>query len=179
MDIYDYFLGFDYLADSVLLSESIFKESNKMKGRTMKRIKLSLPLKLHKEVLNPAFGGMKFLVIPLIIISLCGCAPLIIGGAVGAIGAYAVSKDTIQGDTDKPYDSLWDSAVFVVTSKGAIKQENKLKGYIELKDNSSQIYIRMLRLTRSTVRIRVSARKYHLPNLNLAQEIFTKIMDGA
>jgi SAM-dependent methyltransferase len=31
-------------------------------------IKLSQPLKLHKEVLNPAFGGMKFLANPLFII---------------------------------------------------------------------------------------------------------------
>lgn len=160
MDIYDYFLGFDYWAGNFLFPQGIFKKGNKMKGRTMKRIAL-------------------FLFIPVIFISISGCAPLIIGGAVGALGVYAVSKDTIQGDTDKPYDSLWDSAVFVIASKGAIKQEDKTKGHIELKDNSSQIYIRMIRLTRSTVRIRVSARKYHLPNLNLAQEIFTKIMDGA
>ncbi len=119
------------------------------------------------------------IIIPLIFICLSGCAPLIIGGAVGAIGAYAASKDAIQGDTDKPYDSLWDSAVSVAASKGTIKQEDKTKGYLELKDNSSQVYIRLLRLTRSTVRMRISARKHHLPNLGLAQELFTKIIDGA
>ncbi len=122
---------------------------------------------------------LSFFIIPLIFIGLCGCAPLIIGGAVGALGAYAVSKDTIQGDTDKPYDSLWELAVSVAASKGTIKQEDKTKGYIELKDNSSQVYIRLIRLTRSTVRMRISARKYHLPNLDLAQEIFTRIIDGA
>lgn len=117
-------------------------------------------------------------IIPLIFVIISGCAPLIIGGAVGALGAYAVSKDTIQGDTDKPYDSLWESAVSVAASKGAIKKEDRARGYIDLKDNSSQVYIRLIRLTRSTVRIRISARKYHLPNLGLAQEIFTKIIDG-
>lgn len=118
-------------------------------------------------------------IIPLIFINISGCAPLIIGGAVGAIGVYAVSKDTMEGDTDKPYDRLWDSAVSVAASKGAIRQENKTGGYIELKHNADQVYIRLIRLTRSTVRMRISARKYHLPNLSLAQEIFTRIIDGA
>lgn len=122
---------------------------------------------------------LSFFLIPLICINISGCAPLIIGGAVGALGVYAVSKDTMQGDTDKPYDSLWESAVSVAASKGTIKQENKTKGYIELTDNANQAYISLIRLTRSTVRMRVSARKYHLPNLGLAQEIFTKIIDGA
>ncbi len=118
-------------------------------------------------------------IIPLIFINIFGCAPLIIGGAVGALGAYAASKDTMQGDTDKPYNSLWDSAVSVAVSKGTIKQKDKTKGYIELKNNANQVYIRLIRLTRSTVRMRISARKYHLPNLGLAQEIFIKIVDGA
>lgn len=118
-----------------------------------------------------------FLIFPLIVIS--GCAPLIIGGAVGALGAYAVGKDTIQCDTDKPYESLWSSAVAVAKSKGTIKQEDKTKGSLELQDNSSHVYIRLVRLTRSTVRMRISARKHHLPNIDLAQDIFVKIIEGA
>lgn len=117
--------------------------------------------------------------IPCIFLSISGCAPLIIGSAVGALGGYAVSKDTIQGETDKSYDSLWNAAFTVSKIRGEIKYENKTKGYIELEAESSKVYIRLIRLTVSTTRLRVSARKYHLPNMSLAQDIFVKITEQA
>jgi hypothetical protein len=120
-----------------------------------------------------------FCIIPLLFLNISGCAPLIIGGAVGALGAYAVSKDTIEGDTDKPYESLWSSAVMLARARGTIKAEDRLKGTIELEADSSRVYITMVRLTRSTVRMRVSVRKHHLPNLTLAQDLFVRIIDGA
>lgn len=116
---------------------------------------------------------------PCVLAGILGCAPLIIGGAVGAVGGYAISKDTIQGETDKKYDSLWDSALIVSKIRGQIKYENKMKGYIELEAESSKVYIRMIRLTSATTRLRVSARKYHFPNMSLAQDIFVRIMEQA
>jgi hypothetical protein len=120
-----------------------------------------------------------FFLIPCIFVSISGCAPLIVGGAVGVLGGYAISKDTIQGETDKSYDSLWDSALMVGRIRGQIKYEDPTKGYIELEAESSRVYIRLIRLTAATTRLRVSARKYHLPNLGLAQDIFVKIMEQA
>jgi hypothetical protein len=117
--------------------------------------------------------------IPCIFVSISGCAPLIIGGAVGALGGYVVSKDTLQGETDKSYDGLWEAALTVSKIRGQIKYEDKTKGYIELEAESSKVYIRLVRLTASTTRLRVSARKYHFPNMGLAQDIFVKIMEQA
>jgi hypothetical protein len=122
---------------------------------------------------------LSFLV-PFILLGLSGCAALIVGGAAGALGGYAVSKDTIEGDSDKAYESLWDSAMTIAKARGTIKQENQQRGYIELETDSSKVHIRLTRLTRATTRVRVSARnKYHLPNLNLAEDIFAKIMETA
>lgn len=115
---------------------------------------------------------------PFILVNLYGCW-FIVGGAVGAAGACVVGKDTIQGETDKPYDSLWNSALQVSKIRGAIKQEDYTKGYIELETEANQVWIRLVKLTRATTRLRVSSRKYHLPNLSLAQDIFVKIMEGA
>lgn len=120
-----------------------------------------------------------FLVMPFVFIYLTGCAALIVGGAVGALGGYAISKDTIQGDTDKPYDSLWYSAQNLSTYIGIIRQQNETRGYIQFDSGSSKVYVRLIKLTRTATRLRVSARKYHLPNLNLAEDIFIKIMEGA
>lgn len=120
-----------------------------------------------------------FFLIPCIFVSISGCAPLIVGGAVGVLGGYAVSKDTIQGETDKSYDSLWDSALMVGRIRGQVKYEDRSRGYIELEAESSRVYIRLIRLTAAATRLRVSARKYHLPNLGLAQDIFVKITEQA
>ena len=122
---------------------------------------------------------MALFLIPCIFVSILGCAPLIIGGVVGALGGYAVSKDTIQGETDKSYDSLWEGALTVTKIRGQIKYEDKTKGYIELEAESSKVYVRLIRLTAATTRLRVKARKYHFPNMSLAQDIFMKIMEQA
>ena len=105
--------------------------------------------------------------------------PLIIGGAAGALGAYAVSKDTVQGETDKPYESLWDAAYSVSKMQGVIRQENAESGYLALDVSKSTVEIHLIRLTHATTRIRVTARKYHLPDLNLAQNLFVKIVEEA
>jgi len=115
----------------------------------------------------------------ILLVSICGCAPLIIGAAAGGLGAYAVSKDTVQGDTDKNYDALWSSALNVAGAYGIIQQENAATGYIELGAQSTKIWIKLVRLTQATTRVKVSARKYHFPNMELAQDIFVKIITGA
>jgi hypothetical protein len=110
----------------------------------------------------------------------CGCAPLIVVSvAAGALGGYAASKDTIQGESDKAYESLWNAAFSVSKIRGNVKFEDSIKGYIEADIESSKVYIKLIRLTQATTRIRVSARKYHLPNLSLAQDMFVKIMEEA
>ena len=124
--------------------------------------------------------AVRLFIIPLILISISGClAPIIVGGAVGVLGGYAISKDTVQSETDTPYDNLWNSAVQVARIRGVIEQEDSLRGYLKVKVEASEVQIRLVRLTRATTRMRISARRYHLPNLNLAEDIFAKIMEGA
>lgn len=116
--------------------------------------------------------------LPLLLINFTGCI-FVVGGAAGALGAYGLSKDTIEGDTDTPYENLWSSATMISRARGTIKQEDILQGYIELETNSSQAWIRLIRISQNTTKLRVSARKYHFPNLSLAQELFVKIIEQA
>lgn len=120
-----------------------------------------------------------FLIVPVLILSLSGCAPLVVGAAVGAVGGYAASRDTIQGDSDKPYESLWDAAVKVAQIRGKIRREDAYAGTIQSDAESSLVWIRLIRLTRSTTRIMISARRYHFPNLALAQDLYVKIIEEA
>lgn len=116
--------------------------------------------------------------VPFVLTNIYGCW-FLVGGAVGAAGAYIVSKDTVQGHTDKSYDSLWDAALTVSRYRGVIKQEDYSRGYIQLESDANRIYIRLIRLTQATTTLRVKARKHRLPNLSLAQDIFVKIIEEA
>lgn len=120
-----------------------------------------------------------FLLSFLVLINISGCVPLIIGGAVGALGGYAASRDTIQAETDKTYEKLWEAILITIGMRGAIGEENKLTGSIEAQIESSRVWIEVIRLTPQTNRLKVSARKNHLPNLKLAEDLFVKIMEAA
>ncbi len=119
------------------------------------------------------------LVLPFMLLNILGCAPLIVGAAVGALGGYAASKDTIEGATDIPYDQVWNSSLMVSKIRGVIRIEDYTKGYIALDVKPTKVDIRLIRLTQATTRVKVSARKYHLPDLALAQDIYVKIMEQA
>jgi len=108
--------------------------------------------------------------------SLYGCL-FIFGGAVGAVGAYAVSKDTVQIDTDKSYESAWDASMAVARIKGTIKEEDLTNGVIKARISGSFVWITLVRISTTTTRIKVSVRKNRFPNLALAQELLLKIVE--
>ena len=108
-----------------------------------------------------------------------GCAPLLIGGAVGALGAHVISRDTIGGQTDKDFDVVWNAAKAVAKTKGVITEEDRVAGYLKVEIDSGYAIIKISRITKSTVDLKVSARKHTLPNLDLAQDIFVRILEEA
>jgi hypothetical protein len=156
LDIHNYFLEYNPGIDGFLFYKSIFKKGDQMKK------------------------WMLLLLLPFMLLNISGCFWFIVGGAAGAAGAVAISKDTMQGDTDKPYESLWNAAVGVSRIRGTIKQEDSISGYIELQADSNLVKIKLIKLTQATTRLRVSARnKLHFPNLGLAQDVYGKIMEEA
>ncbi|MCU0666461.1 MAG: DUF3568 domain-containing protein [Candidatus Omnitrophica bacterium] len=126
----------------------------------------------------------RILVTLLLAVGLCanlmGCAPLVVGAGIGLLGGYAASKDTICADTDKDFSALWDTALQIARIRGTIKDDNYDKGTIKLITfDSSIVWIKISRITKAASKICVSARKFKLPNFNLAQDIFVKIMEQA
>jgi len=119
-----------------------------------------------------------FVLIPFLVTGLSGCVPVFLM-AVGGVGVYSISKDTIQGDTDTSYEELWDSALKVARIRGTVKQEDFNRGYIEIDAKPNKIWIQFVRVTVAATKIKVSARKYKLPNIDLAQEVFIKIIEEA
>ena len=120
------------------------------------------------------------MLVPFLLVSAAGCVPLFLM-TVGGVGVYAVSKDTIQGDTDTPYEAVWDAAIKVAKIRGTLLQQDFNRGYIEIDAKPNSIKIYCVRITTATTKLRVSARKYKkaFPNIEIAQDIFVKIIEEA
>lgn len=113
------------------------------------------------------------LIFPLILFS--SCALFLVGG--GVAGGIAISKDTIEGNFDKPLDRVWSSTRDVLMQEGFIRQEDRPHATIEAEVRKSQINIQIHQISEKTVQIRVKARKDYklLPNMDLANELYNKI----
>ena len=107
-----------------------------------------------------------------------GCAPLIVGGAVGVVGGYAMSRDTVAGESDKDYEALWDAALEVSNSMGIVKKQDRQRGTMLFNIGATNwVQISLEKLTVETSRLKVRAKKHHFPDLNTAEKVFIRIMD--
>ena len=105
-----------------------------------------------------------------------GCI-YIAAGTVGAVGGYAVSNDTMEGITERTLSKTWSTSLQVLSILGSVTVEDKKKGVIEAKIDSSSAKVELEEISSEVIRLRVSARKYLLPNIKLAQKIYTKIIE--
>lgn len=109
--------------------------------------------------------------------SVSGCFYLVLGGAA-AVGGYAISPDTLQGDTDKDFERLWSAAVDIVSIMGTINSQSHELGKISAIVNGCHVTIHVIQLTPSSVRLKVKAKKAGLPSIANAENIFVKIMEN-
>lgn len=122
-------------------------------------------------------GRKIFVIVFLLLMSMSpsGCVYLVLGG-VAAVGGYTVSPDTIQGETEKDYDEVWDVAVDVTSIMGKIDYKSDKIGEISALVNGSRIRIDLSQLTPTMVRIKVKARRSFFPSISVAQDVYVKIM---
>jgi len=114
-------------------------------------------------------------VLMLMSVSLNGCIYFILGG-VAAVGGYAVSPDTIQGETDKEYSDVWDAALQVANVMGKVDFKSDKIGEISALISGAKVKISITQITHSFVRIKVKARKSFFPSISTAQDVYVKIM---
>jgi hypothetical protein len=100
---------------------------------------------------------------------------LIVGG-IGAVGGYVVSPDTVEGIAEHDQSEVWDVAKDVTAVVGVIEDANEQAGMITANVQRSKVVITIVPIANSSVKVNVKARKYFLPRISLAQEIFVKIM---
>ena len=109
------------------------------------------------------------------LVTFSGCFLFLLGGA--AAGGYAVSKDTIEGMTEKSEAKVYNAARDVMMSEGFIRIEDKTHGIIEGEVRKSKVEVDVRKMTDKTVRLQVKVRRgYNLmPHIKLANELYNKI----
>ena len=116
----------------------------------------------------------------LILASICafssGCWFLVIGGA-GAVGGYAVTRDTFEGVSSKGQEELLASAHKVLSIMGTITDERPKDGEIVARVYGNHVIVDVIQINLTTSKLRVKARNGIFPRVGVAQEVYTKIMN--
>jgi hypothetical protein len=116
----------------------------------------------------------------LLVASLCifssGCIWLVIGG-VGAVGGYAVTRDTFEGVSGKGQEELLASAHKVLSIMGTIIDERPHDGEMVATVDGARVTVDVVQINLTTSKLRVKARKAFFPSIAIAQEVYTKIMN--
>ncbi len=115
------------------------------------------------------------LCIPLLAVCLNGCIYLAIGG-VGALGGYIASPDTVEGLAESDTEQVWDTAVEVVSIMGLVESKNEAGGVIKARISGAGVTVVIMKMSSSSVKLSVKARKHYLPKISLAQDVFVKVM---
>lgn len=117
-----------------------------------------------------------FLLLTICVFCLCasGCIYVLAGG-VGALGGYAISPDTVEGESEASYDTAWDSATEVLGIMGTVNSKNYKLGTIDATVDGSKVTMDVSQVSSSDVRLRIKARKNMLPNIKVAQDVFVKV----
>ena len=115
-----------------------------------------------------------------LVLSLCvfsgGCWFLVVGG-VGAVGGYAVTRDTFEGVTSKGQEELIDASRKVLSIMGTVKEEHPKDGLIQAIVYGNHVTVNVIQINLTTCKLRVKARNGIFPRLGVAQEVYTKIMN--
>ncbi|MDD5019741.1 MAG: DUF3568 family protein [Candidatus Omnitrophica bacterium] len=106
---------------------------------------------------------------------LSGCVWLVVGG-VGAVGGYAVTRDTIQGEYDAKFDDAWRSAQSVCSILGVVSGRDASTGTIDAVVDRAKVKVVVTQMTPEAVRLKVKARRGLFPQMGIAEKVFVKIV---
>lgn len=98
-----------------------------------------------------------------------GCAPVWI--AAGAVAGYAVSRDSVTLDLDRSWEQVWSACLKETRAFGKIKREDPKRGRLDATVEGADVVLTLKRLSSSTVRVILRARKTLLPKPEIAQRL--------
>ncbi len=125
----------------------------------------------------------RFMAVTLLSVTLAfgasGCAaPLLIGLGVGVVGGYVVSPDTVEGSLNYSMGETWDAAKEITQIMGQVVEENEAAGQIVITIGGARVTVTLYNVSSSTTRLSVKARKSFMPKIDVAQDVYTKIVNS-
>lgn len=108
-------------------------------------------------------------------LGLAGCAFLVIA-SVGAVGGYAVTSDSIQGEYDVTSADAFRASVETCGALGYVTVKDTANGTLEAMVDRAKVNIWVTRLTPEAIRLKVKARKGIFPRRAVAEKVFVKIV---
>ena len=118
-----------------------------------------------------------WLAVPILAFSAGGCV-ILAAGAVGVVGGYVVSPDTVEGNTVRSFEDVWGAAKEITGIMGHVVGENNPQGILIAEINAARVTVTMVAINASTTKISVKARKAFMPKIDLAQDVYTKILNS-
>lgn len=129
---------------------------------------LSLTQRLFKGFLVALFGFF----------TTSGCVYLGVG-AIGAVGGYIVSPDTVEGIFDAEYQTVWQAVFEEAGERGTIISEDQTGGRVVADADGTEVTIQIVPAeARGSWKVSVKARRNMFPKVRLAQTIYTHIHDA-
>jgi len=104
-----------------------------------------------------------------------GCVVLI-ATSVGAVGGYAITRDTIQGEYDVGLRDAFRASKEVCGMLGTVVADSASLGEVQATVDQARVTVTLTQLTREAIRIKVKARRGLFPRLGTAERVFTKIV---
>ena len=110
-------------------------------------------------------------------LSTTGCAAVFLAAGAGAVGGYAVSRDTFEGTTAKSQEEIWDAAKRVMSIMGSVEEDNRHSGQMIARINGATVTLTLVPVNLTSTKLRIKARKGIFPRIGTAQEVYTKIIN--
>ncbi len=123
---------------------------------------------------------LSMVLICILCVPIAGCAvPIILAVSAGAVGGYAVSRDTFEGITAQGQDEIWEAAYRVASIMGTVDDNDRKRGEIVGRINGATVMITVFPINMTNTKLRIKARKGIFPRIGIAQEVYAKILNQA
>jgi len=118
-----------------------------------------------------------FILAVLLAFSTSGCVMLAVGAA-GVVGGYVISPDTVEGSVGRSFEETWDSAKDITSIMGRLVQENASQGVLMAEISAANVTVTLVPVNSTTTKLTVKARKSFMPKIDLAQDVYIKIVNS-
>lgn len=102
-----------------------------------------------------------------------GCAAVLVGA--GAAAGYAVSRDHVELVTERPYAEAWAVCLEETKRMGLLEEVDEKAGRLTAHARGTSLVVTVERLTETTAKILIKARKHLLPQVETAQQLAARI----